>query len=59
MNHYCYTITNGIVGTCASFLGFLSTFQVQLEWWVRMTGGTLGVAIGVITLYNLLKPKKP
>jgi heme A synthase len=39
-------------------MGFLSTFQTQLEWWVRMTGGILGIIVAIITLWNLLKPKK-
>jgi len=57
MNHHCYNMVNGILGMCASFLGFISTFQQQLEWWVRMTGGVLGIIIAAITLYNLIKPK--
>lgn len=57
MNTHCYTIANGMIGTVASFLGFISTFQTQLEWWVRMTGGVLGIAVAIITLWNLLKPK--
>ena len=57
MNHHCYTLANGIIGMFASMLGFISTFQVQLEWWVRMTGGVLGIIIAAITLYNLVKPK--
>ena len=57
MNHHCYSIANGLVGVFASALGFISTFQQQLEWWVRMTGGVLGIIIAAITLYNLLKPK--
>jgi uncharacterized ion transporter superfamily protein YfcC len=58
MNSHCHTIINGIIGTSASFMGFLSTFQTQLEWWVRMTGGILGIIVAIITLWNLLKPKK-
>jgi cytochrome c biogenesis protein CcdA len=57
MNHHCYTLANGFVGIIASMLGFISTFQVQLEWWVRMTGGIMGIIIAGITLWNLLKPK--
>jgi len=43
---------------CASILGVLSTFQEQLEWWIRISGGLMGVMIAGITLWNLLKPKK-
>ena len=55
MNHMQQTITNGIVGTPSSFLGVITTFQTQLDWWVRITGGMLGIAVAVITLYKLLK----
>jgi putative Mn2+ efflux pump MntP len=58
MNQHCYTIANGITGTFASFLGVISTFQHQLEWWMRVTGGFLGIIIGVLTLWNLLKNKR-
>lgn len=49
-----HTLINGITGVCASTLGVLSTFQEQLEWWLRITGGFLGVVIGMITLLNLI-----
>jgi hypothetical protein len=55
MNHYYHTLSNGIAGTVASFGAVITTFQTQLEWWVRMSGGLLGLAIGCITLYNLLR----
>jgi len=55
MNHMQQTIINGIVGTTSSFLGVITTFQTQLDWWVRISGGLLGIAVAVITLYKLLK----
>lgn len=55
MNHHVYTLTNGICGVAASFAGVITTFQQQFEWWVRVSGGTLGVIIGVITLVNLIR----
>jgi hypothetical protein len=58
MNSHCHTMLNGIIGTCASFFGVISTFQTQFEWWVRTTGGMLGIIIGLITLYNLTKKKQ-
>ncbi len=48
-------IGNGTVGTISSFLGVLTTFQEQLEHWVRICGGVLGIIIGLITLYRLLR----
>jgi hypothetical protein len=55
MNHHYHTVVNGIAGVSASLGAVLTTFQTQLEWWVRMSGGLLGLAIGCITLYNLLR----
>jgi len=57
MNDHCYTLANGCLGMIASLLGVITTFQDELEWWVRMTGGIMGIIIAGITLWNLLKPK--
>jgi hypothetical protein len=56
------TIGNGIAGVASSSLAVISTFQVELDWWVRITGGLLGCAVAAITLYRLIaamirKPK--
>jgi putative Mn2+ efflux pump MntP len=57
-HHYCYQIVNGCLGMIASAFGIISTFQTQLEWWIRITGGLLGIVIAAITLYKMLtKPK--
>jgi hypothetical protein len=58
LNEHTYTLTNGITGVLASFGAVITTFQTQLEWWVRMSGGMLGVLVGLITLYNLLRKAK-
>jgi succinate-acetate transporter protein len=50
--------TNGIVGVLSSVFAVLTTFQEQLEWGVRVTGGFLGIIVAGITIYNLLKNKK-
>lgn len=52
-----HTLTNGIIGAVASFLSVLTTFQEQLDWALRITGAGIGILIGLITLYNLLKKK--
>jgi len=57
-DHHCQQILNGVLGTLASVAGVISTFQTELEWWVRITGGLLGIIIATITLYKMLtKPK--
>ena len=49
------TICNGITGITSSSLAIISTFQVELEWWVRITGGLLGIAVASLTLYRIIK----
>jgi hypothetical protein len=54
-----YILANGIIGTTTSFFAAVSPFQEQLEWHVRMGASMLGIAVALVTLHNLLKPKKP
>ena len=52
--------TNATAGLVGSSLAVISTFQENLEWGIRVTGGLLGIAIGVISLYRLMRhPVKP
>jgi uncharacterized membrane protein YccC len=55
---HLYNLINGAVGTVASLLGVISTFQEQLEYGVRITGGIIGILVGLITLYNFIRKKK-
>jgi len=55
---HLYNLINGAVGTVASLLGVISTFQEQLEYGVRITGGLIGIAIGLVTLYNFARKRK-
>jgi hypothetical protein len=52
------TAVNGIIGVVSSGFAVLTTFQEQLEWVVRVTGGFLGIIVVCITIYNLLRKKK-
>lgn len=58
MNQTSHTLINGLSGMAASTLAVLTTFQEQLEWWIRFTGGVLGIVIALITLYNLIANKR-
>jgi hypothetical protein len=55
MTHHAHTIFNGLTGVTASTAAVITTFQHQLEWWVRMSGASVGLIIAVITLLNLIK----
>jgi hypothetical protein len=58
MNSHVHTIANGIIGTTSSFLAVSTTFLTQYELWVRAIGGTLFILVSLMSLYNLVKPKK-
>jgi hypothetical protein len=55
---HLYSLVNGAIGTIGSLLGVISTFQEQFEFSVRITGGLIGIAIGLVTLYNFAKKRK-
>ena len=48
-------LAHGIAGTVAPALGVVTSFQDQLEWGFRMTSLTIGIFVGLISLYRLLK----
>jgi heme A synthase len=52
------TAVNGIIGVVSSGFAVLTTFQEQLEWGVRVTGGFLGIIVACITIFNLVRKKK-
>jgi hypothetical protein len=54
---HTHTIINGAIGTVSSCFAVITTFQEQLEWWIRISGASLGLLIGTITLFNLLKKR--
>lgn len=48
------TLCNGAAGIFSACFAVITTFQEQLEWWIRISGGILGLVIAVITLVRLL-----
>jgi hypothetical protein len=48
---------HGIAGTVAPALGLVTSFQEQLEWGLRMTSLTIGLVVGLLSLWNLLKKR--
>ena len=54
-----YNILNGLIGAGASFLGVVTQFQEQLDWALKTTSTSLLICVSIVTLYNLLKKKKP
>ena len=48
-------ILHGVAGTVAPALGVITSFQEQLEWGLRMTSLTIGIIVGLLSLFKLLK----
>lgn len=55
---HLYNLVNGAIGTVASLLGVISTFQEQFEYGVRITGGVIGILVGLITLFNFARKRR-
>lgn len=50
-------IYNGVAGICGSVLGVISPLQTEIEWWIRIVAGLLGIVVTVLTVYRLLTNK--
>ena len=48
-------VLHGIAGTVAPALGVVTSFQEQLEWGLRMTSLTIGIVVGLMSLFRLIK----
>lgn len=48
-------VLHGIVGTVAPALGVITSFQEQLEWGLRMTSLGIGIVVGLLSLWKLVK----
>jgi sorbitol-specific phosphotransferase system component IIC len=51
---HAHNLLNGAIGIASSAVAVLTTFQESLEYWIRVTGGMLGILIALITLLNFL-----
>jgi len=50
-----HTFTNGTIGMLSSSIAVVSSFQTQLEWWVRISGSALFCLVSLFTLINLIR----
>ena len=48
-------VLHGIAGTVAPALGVITSFQEQLEWGLRMTSLGIGIVVGLLSLWKLIK----
>ena len=49
------TAVNGLLGTAAPLLGVITSLQEQVEWGLRIGSLLVGLVIGIISLYQLLR----
>lgn len=49
-----WSYANGITGAMASSLAVITSFQEQLDWWVRFCGSVILLAISAVSLYNMI-----
>jgi hypothetical protein len=48
---------HGIVGSVAPVLGIVTSLQEQIEWGMRVTSLGIGIIVGLISAYQLLKKR--
>jgi hypothetical protein len=45
---------NGFTGIMASSLALITSFQTELDWWVRFSSSVILLAISIVSLYNMI-----
>jgi hypothetical protein len=50
--------TKGIVGTATPILAVLTSFQEQVEWYLRVAGLIGALIVSILTIVSLLRKKK-
>ena len=48
-------IFDSLIGMAAPVLGLVTSMQEQFEYWLRVGSLVVGIAVGVASLYRLLK----
>jgi len=51
-------ITKGATGLTGSLIAVTIPYAEVIQWGIQVVGGLLGIAVAIITLYNLIKKKK-
>ena len=51
-------IAKGITGLTGSLIAVTIPYAEVIQWGIQVIGGLLGIAVAIITLYNLIKKKK-
>ena len=48
-------IFDSLIGMAAPVIGLITSMQEQFEYWLRVGSLIVGIAVGVASLYRLLK----
>tara|TARA_R100001510_G_scaffold14525_3_gene11836 strand:- start:7185 stop:7358 length:174 start_codon:yes stop_codon:yes gene_type:complete len=51
-------ISKGVTGIFGSLIAVTIPYAEFIQWIIQVIGGLLGIAVAIITLYNLIKRKK-
>ena len=51
-------LTRGTVGTATPILAVLTSFQEQIEWYMRVAGLAGALIVSILTILSLLRKKK-
>jgi len=54
-NSCLHTIMVGTIGTLAPLLGVITSFQQDLDYYLRITSLCLGIVVGLVSLYSILR----
>lgn len=57
-SHPLKTFATGLVGSATSIGAAIYSLLPHLEAWVRLASVTVGLVVGLVTLFKLLKDKK-
>ena len=46
---------NAFIGMTASMVAVITSFQQEIEWWLRISTSVVGLLIGVLSLITMIK----
>ena len=49
------TATSASVGVSASAIAVITSFQQEIEWWVRISTSVIGLMIAIVSLYIMIR----
>jgi len=50
-------LSRGVAGLTGSTIAVIAPYQEYIQWFIQVLGGILGIAVAVLTLWNLIRKK--